>query len=75
MESCTSMVLRKNIIVINFAQSQGLIDFSRSILEIQILLIPNISQGKSYEHGYMKKYDDNKLCVKSWFDRFIHTPC
>ncbi|RWW78898.1 hypothetical protein BHE74_00012855 [Ensete ventricosum] len=34
--------------------------------------IPNVlSYGKLYEHGFMKKCDGHKLCVKSRFDRFF----
>ncbi|RWW08475.1 hypothetical protein GW17_00028083, partial [Ensete ventricosum] len=41
-----------------------------------ILAIPNVLyHGKSYERGFMKKYDDYKLCAmscaKSSFDRFF----
>ncbi|RZS25553.1 hypothetical protein BHM03_00058768 [Ensete ventricosum] len=25
----------------------------------------------SYEHGFMKKHNSHKLCVKSRFDRFL----
>ncbi|RRT34482.1 hypothetical protein B296_00058222, partial [Ensete ventricosum] len=40
------------------------------------LAIPNVlAHGKSYEHGFVKKHDDNKLCAKSCaksnFDRFF----
>ncbi|RWW13490.1 hypothetical protein GW17_00022787, partial [Ensete ventricosum] len=27
--------------------------------------------GKSYEHGFVKKHDSNKLCAKSSFDQFF----
>ncbi|RRT32384.1 hypothetical protein B296_00058778, partial [Ensete ventricosum] len=42
----------------------------------KILGIRNIlALGKSYEHGFMKKYNGHKLCaksrVKSSFDRFF----
>ncbi|RRT62647.1 hypothetical protein B296_00015376 [Ensete ventricosum] len=37
----------------------------------KILAIPNVlAHGKSYEHGFMKKRDGYKLCVKWSFDRF-----
>ncbi|RZS04391.1 hypothetical protein BHM03_00034723, partial [Ensete ventricosum] len=38
----------------------------------EILAIPNIlAHGKLYEHGFTKKCDSHKLCVKSSFDRFF----
>ncbi|RWW57908.1 hypothetical protein BHE74_00035268, partial [Ensete ventricosum] len=38
----------------------------------KILVIPNVfANGKSYEHGFMKKLRGHKLCVKSSFDRFF----
>ncbi|RZS07476.1 hypothetical protein BHM03_00038303 [Ensete ventricosum] len=38
----------------------------------KILTIPNVlALGKSYEQGFMKKRDGNKLCEKSHFDRFL----
>ncbi|RZR96058.1 hypothetical protein BHM03_00025000, partial [Ensete ventricosum] len=49
----------------------------RSIFHVKswnfkILAIPNVlAHGKSYEHGYMKKHDDHKLCTKLSFDRFF----
>ncbi|RZS12610.1 hypothetical protein BHM03_00044078, partial [Ensete ventricosum] len=44
--------------------------------KFKILVIPNIlAYGKSYQHGFMKKYDDHKFCAtsrsKSSFDRFF----
>ncbi|RZS08624.1 hypothetical protein BHM03_00039616, partial [Ensete ventricosum] len=44
--------------------------------KFNILAIPNVlARGKSYEHGFMKKYDCHKLCAKSHakssFDRFF----
>ncbi|RRT62211.1 hypothetical protein B296_00010218, partial [Ensete ventricosum] len=44
--------------------------------KFKILAIPNVlSHGKSYEQGFMKKYDGHKLCAKSHskpsFDRFF----
>ncbi|RZS19288.1 hypothetical protein BHM03_00051662, partial [Ensete ventricosum] len=44
--------------------------------KFKILVIPDVlTHGKSYEHGFMKKHDGHKLCVKSRadssFDRFI----
>ncbi|RRT36538.1 hypothetical protein B296_00057073 [Ensete ventricosum] len=42
--------------------------------KFKILLIPNVlAHGKLYKHGFMKKCDDIKLCIKSIFDRlFVH---
>ncbi|RRT78114.1 hypothetical protein B296_00017453 [Ensete ventricosum] len=38
----------------------------------KILAIHNmLAHGKSYKHGFVKKRDDHKLCVKSSFDRFF----
>ncbi|RRT73274.1 hypothetical protein B296_00026752, partial [Ensete ventricosum] len=44
--------------------------------KFKILAIPNVlAHGKSYEHGFMKKYEGHKLCAKlrtkSSFDRFF----
>ncbi|RWW75705.1 hypothetical protein BHE74_00016261, partial [Ensete ventricosum] len=44
--------------------------------KFKILTIPNVlAQLKLYEHDFMKKHDDHKLCVKSCakssFDRFF----
>ncbi|RRT42212.1 hypothetical protein B296_00054284 [Ensete ventricosum] len=44
--------------------------------KFKILIIPNVlAHGKSYEHGFMKKRDSHKLCVKwraKWsFDWFF----
>ncbi|RZR99657.1 hypothetical protein BHM03_00029260 [Ensete ventricosum] len=44
--------------------------------QFKILVIPNVlAQGKLYEHGFMKKNDDQKLRAKSHaklsFDRFF----
>ncbi|RWW57278.1 hypothetical protein BHE74_00035954, partial [Ensete ventricosum] len=37
--------------------------------KFKILAIPNIfAYGKSYEHGFAKKYDGHKLCTKSRFE-------
>ncbi|RZS13766.1 hypothetical protein BHM03_00045378, partial [Ensete ventricosum] len=42
--------------------------------KFKILIISNIlAYGKSYEHGFMKKYDSYKLCTKSRFDLFSCT--
>ncbi|RRT34564.1 hypothetical protein B296_00058395, partial [Ensete ventricosum] len=40
--------------------------------KFKILAIPNVlAHGKSYEHGFVKKRDGHKSCVKSSFDRFF----
>ncbi|RRT35679.1 hypothetical protein B296_00038013 [Ensete ventricosum] len=44
--------------------------------KFKVLPIPNVlANGKSFEHGFMKKCDDHKLCLKSHakssFDRFF----
>ncbi|RWW56490.1 hypothetical protein BHE74_00036784, partial [Ensete ventricosum] len=40
--------------------------------KFKILAIPKLlAHGKSYEQGFMKKCDDQKLCAKSSFDRFF----
>ncbi|RZS12611.1 hypothetical protein BHM03_00044079 [Ensete ventricosum] len=44
--------------------------------KFKILVIPNVlAHGKSFEHGFVKKYDGHKLCtksrMKSSFDRFF----
>ncbi|RWW48316.1 hypothetical protein BHE74_00045625, partial [Ensete ventricosum] len=39
--------------------------------KFKILAIPNVlTHGKSYEHDFIKKHDDHKLCAKN-FDRFF----
>ncbi|RWW06603.1 hypothetical protein GW17_00030055, partial [Ensete ventricosum] len=45
--------------------------------KFKILAIPNIlAHGKLYEHGFMKKHDGHKLCIKlhakSSFERFFN---
>ncbi|RZS19809.1 hypothetical protein BHM03_00052249 [Ensete ventricosum] len=67
--------------LINFARITRRVVF-RSVFrapsrKFKILAIPDVwlAHGKSYEHGFMKKCDDYKLCTKSrseWsFDRFF----
>ncbi|RRT70465.1 hypothetical protein B296_00004483 [Ensete ventricosum] len=41
MESRTSLVSRKTVMVINFAQSRGFINFHASSQKFKILSIPN----------------------------------
>ncbi|RRT45563.1 hypothetical protein B296_00054061 [Ensete ventricosum] len=69
MGSRTSMVSRKNMMVIDFAQSRVLIDFSRTVSEIQNTgNSQHISPWKSYEHGFAKKCDGHKVsqsCARS----------
>ncbi|RWW44210.1 hypothetical protein BHE74_00050054, partial [Ensete ventricosum] len=63
---------RKNATVINFAQSELRSVFRAPSRKFKILAIPDVlAHGKSYEHGFMKKRDDHKLCAESSFDRFF----
>ncbi|RWW41832.1 hypothetical protein BHE74_00052665 [Ensete ventricosum] len=40
--------------------------------KFKILAIPNVlAYGKSYELGFMKKYDGHKLFAESSFDQFL----
>ncbi|RRT31183.1 hypothetical protein B296_00057741, partial [Ensete ventricosum] len=40
--------------------------------KFKILAIHDVlPQGKSCEHGFMKKHDGHKLCAESSFDRFF----
>ncbi|RZR82659.1 hypothetical protein BHM03_00009115, partial [Ensete ventricosum] len=40
--------------------------------KFKILAIPNVlANGKSYEHGFVKKCYGHKLCAKSSFDWFF----
>ncbi|RRT49666.1 hypothetical protein B296_00024140 [Ensete ventricosum] len=42
--------------------------------KFKILDIPNVlAHRKSYDHSFVKKYDDHRLCAKSRFDRFSRT--
>ncbi|RWV93725.1 hypothetical protein BHE74_00048626 [Ensete ventricosum] len=74
---CT--VSRKNATLINFAQSRTqslILIFCATSQNFKIHVIPNLlAHGKSYEHGFMKKCDDHKLCAKSHtkshFDQFF----
>ncbi|RZS25213.1 hypothetical protein BHM03_00058385, partial [Ensete ventricosum] len=46
--------------------------FHAPSLKFKILAIPSVlADGKSYEHGFMKKRDGYKLCGKSRSDRFF----
>ncbi|RWV86864.1 hypothetical protein BHE74_00044513 [Ensete ventricosum] len=39
--------------------------------KFKMLAIPNVfPHRKSYEHGFVKKCDDHKLCAKSCFNQF-----
>ncbi|RRT51582.1 hypothetical protein B296_00048525 [Ensete ventricosum] len=40
--------------------------------KFKILAIPDVSHGKSYEHGFMKKHGGHKLCVKSRSECSFH---
>ncbi|RRT85902.1 hypothetical protein B296_00003772 [Ensete ventricosum] len=54
------------MVVINFAQSRVSLVFRATSQKYKILAIPNVlAHGKSYEHGFTKKYDDHNLCIKS----------
>ncbi|RWW37618.1 hypothetical protein BHE74_00057242 [Ensete ventricosum] len=60
MGSRTSMVSRKNAMVINFAQSHTKLSFNwffhTPSQKFEILAIPNVLvHRKSYEHGFVKK--------------------
>ncbi|RWW11218.1 hypothetical protein BHE74_00012851 [Ensete ventricosum] len=67
-----NMVLLKNMMVINFAQSRGSIKFSAPSWKFKILPIPNVlAYGKSHEHNFTKKCDDHKLYAKSRCDWFF----
>ncbi|RWW66997.1 hypothetical protein BHE74_00025594 [Ensete ventricosum] len=72
--SYTSLVSRKNAMVINFvqsrAQSQVSIGLSSSVSEIQNTGHSQL-HGKSYEHSFAKKCDGHKLFTKSSFDCFF----
>ncbi|RRT83495.1 hypothetical protein B296_00001447 [Ensete ventricosum] len=58
--------------VINIAQSRVSIDFPAPSQKFKILAIPNVFAHRNlYEHGFAKKCDCHKLCVKSCFDRFF----
>ncbi|RRT60669.1 hypothetical protein B296_00032660 [Ensete ventricosum] len=68
------------MMVINFRKVTCKVSF-RSIFRapsqnFKILVIPNVlAHGKSYKHGFLKKYDGHKLHTKSreksHFDRFF----
>ncbi|RRT71521.1 hypothetical protein B296_00017898 [Ensete ventricosum] len=48
------------------------INFYAPSWKFKILAIPNVlGHGKSYEHGFEKKYDGRKLCAKSSFNQFF----
>ncbi|RWW55283.1 hypothetical protein BHE74_00038087 [Ensete ventricosum] len=74
------MVSRKNVTIINFvrshAQSRVSKVFCAPSRKFKILAIPDVlAHGKSYEHGFVRKCDGHKHCVKSRaesiFDRFF----
>ncbi|RZR93449.1 hypothetical protein BHM03_00021957 [Ensete ventricosum] len=47
--------------------------FRASSRKLKILAIPNVlAHGKSYEHGFVKKYDGNKLCEVEFDQFFVH---
>ncbi|RRT33215.1 hypothetical protein B296_00042737 [Ensete ventricosum] len=50
--------------------------FRAPFQKFKILVIPNVlAHGKSYEHGFVKKYDGHNVCAKSRantsFNRFF----
>ncbi|RWW02348.1 hypothetical protein GW17_00034576 [Ensete ventricosum] len=54
------------------AQSRVSIGFHAPSQNFKILAIPNVlAHGNSYEHGFTKKRNSHKLCVKLSFDRFF----
>ncbi|RZR91201.1 hypothetical protein BHM03_00019278 [Ensete ventricosum] len=66
--SRTSMVSRKNTMVINFTQSRGSISFSCTILVSKKTVHSQyISTWKVIRAWFHKKYDDHKLFTKSRF--------
>ncbi|RWV88691.1 hypothetical protein GW17_00049200, partial [Ensete ventricosum] len=75
MRSRTGTLSQKNTTVINFARSCARVEF-RSVFrapsqKFKILAIHDVLvHDKSYEHGFRKKRDGNKLCAESRFDRF-----
>ncbi|RWV77681.1 hypothetical protein BHE74_00055264 [Ensete ventricosum] len=80
MESRTSTVSRKNVKVINFAQSRtqsrDSIVFHATSQNFKIQAIPKVLiPGKSYEHDFAKKRDSHKHSskshAKSSFNRFF----
>ncbi|RWV87393.1 hypothetical protein GW17_00050622 [Ensete ventricosum] len=76
MRSRTSMVSRKNTMVINFAQictqSRVSIDFSHIVTNFQNTSHSQcITHEKFYEHGFTKKRDDQKHYAKSSYNRFF----
>ncbi|RRT32776.1 hypothetical protein B296_00035994 [Ensete ventricosum] len=70
------MVSRKNVMVINFCEVEFRSVFCAPSQKFKILVIPVLlAHGKLYKHGFVKKCDGHKLCVKSRtesnFDRFF----
>ncbi|RZS27490.1 hypothetical protein BHM03_00060968 [Ensete ventricosum] len=59
--------------VINITQSRALSRcFCALSRKFKILAIHDVlAHGMSYEHGFMKKCDGQKLCAESSFDRFF----
>ncbi|RWW79410.1 hypothetical protein BHE74_00012305 [Ensete ventricosum] len=66
------MVSRKNVTVKKFARSRVRLVFCAPSRKFKILAIPCVfAHGKSYEHGFLKKYNGHKHCTKSSFNRFF----
>ncbi|RWW39533.1 hypothetical protein BHE74_00055131 [Ensete ventricosum] len=69
MGSHTNMVSRKNAMVINFREVASRVEFQSvfraPFRKFKILANPNVlAHGKSYEHGFTKKYDDHKQTLR-----------
>ncbi|RWV78842.1 hypothetical protein GW17_00060115, partial [Ensete ventricosum] len=46
--------------------------FHTSSRKLKILPIPNVfANGKTYEYGFMKKFNGHKICANSRFDQFF----
>ncbi|RZS07474.1 hypothetical protein BHM03_00038298, partial [Ensete ventricosum] len=63
---------RKNVSVINLCKVEFRSIFCAPSQNFKILVISNVlTHGKSYKHGFTKKYNGHKYCTKSSFDRFF----
>ncbi|RZR96098.1 hypothetical protein BHM03_00025059, partial [Ensete ventricosum] len=70
MGSLMNTVSRKNTTVINLCEVARRVEFRLVFRapsqKFKILAIPDVlAHGKLYEHGFVKKCDDHKLCAKS----------
>ncbi|RWV82730.1 hypothetical protein GW17_00055747 [Ensete ventricosum] len=76
------MVSQKNAMVIYFPRIARRVEFRSYFCvpsqKFKIVAFPDVlAHGKSYEHGFTKKYDGHKLCVKlradsSFYRFFVH---